>query len=192
MVLYKIVTLRQLQVQPCNLKSLFSPFLSPLVNIISRTSRSANASSGDCLLSTEELLLATIDLAKAATSWTTPFPSNGTSWRTPLTETPSQSKITTPPSQANSKLKSLNCDPYETEKTPVAPDLVFRMASTVSTGGRCGCSRLECAERVVIGSLEPRIRRRPATKWMPPSNRNPPWYWGVLRHSVSFFDLSHI
>ena len=34
-------------------------------------------------------------------------------------------------------------------------------------------------------SVGPRIRRRAATRWIPPSRTNPPWYSGVLLHAVS-------
>jgi len=52
--------------------------------------------------------------------------------------------------------------PKEMETVPVTLDLVFRTASTVSTGGRCGCSWVVKAERRMMVFSGPRRRRSAA------------------------------
>lgn len=75
--------------------------------------------------------------------------------------------------------------PKDNANVPETPDFNFQTASTVSTGGRCFWICDENAE-ILIGSYSgPRSSRVPAMKWTPPSSKKPPWYRGVLRHSVS-------
>lgn len=72
-----IILLRMLlyvTLQTCRWRDSLSPCFSPLCSICSNISRSANASSGDCLFSTGRPL--TIAVANSATSGATPFPSN--------------------------------------------------------------------------------------------------------------------
>lgn len=78
--------------------------------------------------------------------------------------------------------------PKDTETCPAAPLDRRTMASSVSTGGRCGWSCDVKAARVVGwvgGDAEASRRRVAATKWTPPSSRKPPWKDGVLRQDVS-------
>jgi hypothetical protein len=71
------------------------------------------------------------------------------------------------------------------ENVPEMPDLASQIEFTVSTGGRCGCRRVAKADKATGFAEEPRRIRIPATVWMPPSRRKPPWCVGFLRHSVS-------
>ena len=76
----------------------------------------------------------------------------------------------------------LNSVPKEMLNDPLRPDLVARIAWTVSTGASFSSNKAVKAARETM-SWSKTFKRylSPATKWMPPSSRKPPWYSGVFR-----------
>ena len=115
------------------------PRFSPLFSIISRSSRSARASSGAWRVFG---LPATRDSAHAATSCLTPEPSPAKSFSrvfpsvsTLITLVPAT--VTVPFSQATLDSTPENVVPQEIAKVPEMPDLVSQIELTVSTGAKC-------------------------------------------------------
>ena len=139
-------------------------------------SKSAKASSGDCL---GLGFLATRPSAHALISGITPLLS---SLNSVISSFPSLVTVafpivaeTVPCSHATASSSPVKVVPKETEKLPLTPDLVFHVASRVSAGGRCSCNKAEYALSRTGVLAEGSKSRVPATKCTPPSSRNPPW-----------------